>query len=70
MRVKPELDLEGGWYSDDTLGRTDRFQGNFETKVGLRTRYGIWRVYDTPGWRTIKRLKHTTRSKILKTYLG
>ena len=67
MRFKPEVRVESLWYSMDAVGRTDEVHSNLEAQLGLRTAAGIWRVYDTPGWPTVK-MKHTIDPRVTYRY--
>ncbi len=60
LRAKPTIGADGFWYGENELGEKNIFQGTYEANCALTLANGIWKIFDTPGWKKIKKVRHLT----------
>lgn len=58
LRAKPTVAADGFWYSENQLGEKNIFQGNYRAECPLTLVNGVWKIFDTPRWGGINKVRH------------
>ncbi len=58
LRAKPTVAADGFWYSENEVGEKGIFQGSYRTQFPVTLANGIWKIFDTPRWQEIKKVRH------------